>query len=86
MNKKIKSTYGEHRESLSPSRKKKFDQGLKDFVLSELMLALMEHDEISVRKLAKIAGVSPMKMKFKNTPAKITRFDLEKKLITTIIR
>ena len=59
MSKKIKSTYDEHIESLTPERKKKFDQGLRDFVLSELILALMENDEISVRKLAKMAGVSP---------------------------
>jgi len=59
MNKKIKSTYDEHIESLSPKRLKKFKEGYKDFALSELILAIMEQDEISVRKLAKIAGVSP---------------------------
>lgn len=66
MNKKVKenkktkvykSTYDEYVESLSPKRKKEFDQGLKDFALSELILALKENDEISVRRLAKIAGL-----------------------------
>jgi DNA-binding Xre family transcriptional regulator len=59
MNKKIKSTYDEHIESLPVNQKKEFDQGLKDFALSELILALMERDDVSVRKLAKIAGISP---------------------------
>lgn len=59
MKKKIKSTYGEFIESLSPQELKKFKEGYKDFVLSELILAIMERDEISVRKLAKIADLSP---------------------------
>ena len=59
MNKKIKSTYDKHVESLTVKQKKEFDQGLKDFALSELILALMERDDVSVRKLAKIAGISP---------------------------
>lgn len=59
MNKKIKSTSDEFIESLSPRELKKFKNGYKEFALSELILAIMEEDEISVRKLAKIAGVSP---------------------------
>jgi len=31
----------------------------REFVLSELLLALMEEDHLSIRKLAKEAGVSP---------------------------
>lgn len=58
MIKKIKSTYDEHVESLSPKRKNEFDAGLQDFALSELILALMEQDEISVHKLAKVAKTS----------------------------
>lgn len=38
--------------------KTEFDKGYKDFVISELILALMEKDHISVRKLAKEAGLS----------------------------
>ncbi len=57
--KTIKSTSDEFIESLSPERLKKFHEGYREFALSELILALMERDEVSVRKLAKIAGVSP---------------------------
>lgn len=59
MVKKVKSTSDEFIESLSPQELKAFKEGYKDFALSELILALMEQDEVSVRKLAKIAGVSP---------------------------
>ncbi|MGB8467755.1 MAG: hypothetical protein WCE21_02025 [Candidatus Babeliales bacterium] len=53
------STYDEHVDSLSPKRKEEFDAGLKELALSELIYAIMGHDEISVRKLAKIADLSP---------------------------
>lgn len=59
MNKKVKSTSDKFIDSLSPKELKEFNEGYKNFALSELILALMERDEISVRKLAKIAGVSP---------------------------
>jgi hypothetical protein len=59
MKKKLKSTSDEYIESLTPSELKKFEEGYKDFALSELILALMKEDEVSVRKLAKIADVSP---------------------------
>lgn len=42
-----------------PEIKKHFDEGYTDFVLSELVLALMENDGKSVRGLAKKAGLSP---------------------------
>lgn len=57
--KKIKTTHEEFLESLSPKELKAYKEGYKEFALSELILALMERDAISVRKLAKIAGVSP---------------------------
>ena len=57
--KKIKSTYEEFMESKSPEQKKKYQEGYKDLLLSEMILAAMEEDEVSVRKLAKLAGVSP---------------------------
>jgi hypothetical protein len=56
---KTKTTSEKFIESLSPKELKEFEEGYKQFALSELILALMEQDEISVRKLAKIAGVSP---------------------------
>jgi DNA-binding Xre family transcriptional regulator len=54
-----KSTVETFVDSLSPSELKKFKAGYRDFALSELILALMEQDEVSVRKLAEIAEVSP---------------------------
>ena len=59
MNKKIKSTSEEFIESLSKKEKEKFFDEYRELVLSELILALMEKDDLSVRKLAKMAGVSP---------------------------
>jgi len=59
MNKKIKSTVDTLLESMSSKERQEFNEELKDFALSELILALMERDEISVRKLAKMAGISP---------------------------
>jgi len=59
MSKKTKSTVEEFIESLTPKQKKEFDEGYKDFLISEMILAAMEEDSISVRALAKQAGVSP---------------------------
>ena len=63
MNKKrlksIKSTSEEFVESLTPVERKEFEEEYKDLLLSEMLLALMEQDEVSVRKLAKLAKVSP---------------------------
>jgi hypothetical protein len=59
MKKKVKSTAESFIDSLSPKELKEFGEGYKDFVLSELILAIMEEDEISVRQLAKMAGISP---------------------------
>ena len=42
-----------------PEIKEHFDKGYKDFVLSELILALMENDHKSVRELAKEVDLSP---------------------------
>jgi hypothetical protein len=59
MTKKIQSTVGELLESLTPEERKKFDEEYRELLLSELLLAAMAKDNISVRKLAKMAGVSP---------------------------
>lgn len=59
MTKKIKSTVDALLESLSPSERKKFDEDYQELLLSEIILAAMEKDNVSVRKLAKMAGVSP---------------------------
>lgn len=59
MTKKIESTFDRFIESLSPEERKQYDEEYKEFLLSELVLAAMAKDNISVRKLAKMAGVSP---------------------------
>lgn len=59
MIKKVKSTADKFVESLTPKQKKEFFEEYRELLLSELLLAAMEQDEISVRKLAKLAGVSP---------------------------
>ena len=46
-------------EMLDSSFKKEFDKAYEEFALSELLLSLMAEDHISVRKLAKAAGLSP---------------------------
>ena len=35
------------------------NKGYQEFILSELLLALMEEDQVTVRKLATAASVSP---------------------------
>ncbi len=57
MSKKSLSTYD--RIMQDPKRRNSFEKEYKEFVLSELLLALMENDAKSVRKLAKEAGLSP---------------------------
>jgi predicted HTH domain antitoxin len=42
-------------------QKRTFEEEHREFLISELIIALMEEDHISVRKLAKLAGTSPMK-------------------------
>lgn len=57
--KKTQSTCDEFVNSLSSKEKRAFEEEHKDFVLSELLLGIMAQDEISVRELAKMAGISP---------------------------
>lgn len=57
MTKKTLSTY--EREMKNARFKKAFDKSYKEFLLSELLIAIMEEDEISVRELAKEVGLSP---------------------------
>ena len=42
-----------------PKRKEQFDKEYNEFLLSEFILEQMEAEHISVRELAKKAGVSP---------------------------
>lgn len=57
MKRKAKSTYEEFIEDYE--QKDLIDKEYKELLLSELLIAAMEHDHISVRKLASAAGVSP---------------------------
>ena len=53
-----------------PKRKEKFDKEYNQFLLSEFVLEKMEEEQISVRALAKMAGVSPtviQKIRSKNS-------------------
>ena len=43
----------------NPIRKAKIKKEYQQLLLSELLIALMEEDNVSVRKLAKEAGISP---------------------------
>lgn len=59
MSKKQKSTYDKYVEAMSPERRRKFEEGYREFLISEMLIAIMEQDGVSVRELAKEAGVSP---------------------------
>lgn len=57
--KKTLSTYDEHIQSLSTKELKSYKKGYQEFLLSELVIAAMQEDDVSVRALAKAAGISP---------------------------
>ncbi|MFH1832442.1 MAG: helix-turn-helix transcriptional regulator [bacterium] len=57
--KKPLSTYDEHIQSLSQKELKAHEKGYQEFLLSELVIAAMQEDDVSVRQLAKAAGISP---------------------------
>lgn len=57
MKKKSKSTYEEFIDDRE--QKTLLDKEYKELLISELLIAAMEHDHVSVRKLAAAAGVSP---------------------------
>lgn len=59
MTKKTLTTYEKFVNSLTPKQRKQFDRERKEFLISEMILAAMEKDNVSVRKLASLAGVSP---------------------------
>jgi DNA-binding Xre family transcriptional regulator len=62
MNKKNKKEFASTYERLvheDPLFEVDLNKGYQELVLSELLLALMEEDHITVRKLAAEAGVSP---------------------------
>ncbi|MFH1831579.1 MAG: helix-turn-helix transcriptional regulator [bacterium] len=57
--KKPLSTYDKHIQSLSTKELKDFQTGYQELLLSELVIAAMQEDDVSVRALAKAAGISP---------------------------
>lgn len=57
MSKKKLSTFD--REMKNPQFKKAFDKSYKEFLLSELIIAMMEEDSLSVRELAQAVNLSP---------------------------
>ena len=57
MTKKTLSTFDQ--EMKKAVFRKKFEKEYKDFLLSEVILTLMESDSKTVRKLSKEVGISP---------------------------
>ncbi len=55
---KVLTTHDEFIQSMTAAQKKKYDAGYREFLLSELLLAIMKDDAVSVRELAKSAGIS----------------------------
>jgi len=63
------STYDKFIASLSDAELKGFNEGYREFLLSEITLAARAKDNISVRKLAQMAGVLPkIRTNKKRTP------------------
>ncbi len=56
---KVKTTSQRLQDSMTPPELKKHKEGYRDFVLSELLIAITNENELSVRKLAQEAGLSP---------------------------
>ena len=56
--KRALTTYERHVESLTPKQRKQFEKERKEFLISQMIIAALEHDYISVRKLAEIAKIS----------------------------
>ena len=59
MTKKTQSTVDKFITSLSNAEVKKLNEEYRELLLSEIIIAAMEKDNLSVRKLAQLAGVSP---------------------------
>jgi len=53
--KKVESTFEKFMKKKTPAQRKKYEEGYQDFILSEMILAAMEEDDVLVRRLAKIA-------------------------------
>ena len=53
MSKKTPSTYERLMESMSPDERKEYDEELRQLLLSELLIAIMEADNIFCKKVNK---------------------------------
>lgn len=47
------------RKMKDPKFKKAFEEGYRELLFSELMISIMDNDDVSIRELAKEAGISP---------------------------
>ena len=56
MTKKILTTTDKYLNTMTPDERAEFDKELRNLALSEMVLAAREGDEVSARKLAKLAG------------------------------
>lgn len=52
MIKKIKSTHDEFMEKLTPQQKREYDDGYRDLLVSELILAVLQNDSAAAYELA----------------------------------
>jgi DNA-binding Xre family transcriptional regulator len=57
--KKVFSSTYERLKQEDPDFEKDLKEKYNEFILSELLLAIMQEDHVSIRKLAQEAGVSP---------------------------
>ncbi len=56
---KVKGTVERELDAMAPQERKKFDEEYQELLLSEAIIAVMKKDDISVRKLAAKAKLSP---------------------------
>ena len=70
MKTKSKSTMDFFLESMTPKQRRQYDKEYKEFVISEMLLATLEPDPVSVKKLAKMAGISPATVRSIRSKAK----------------
>lgn len=56
---KAKGTINHFLESMTPEKRRNHEAGYRELLISEMIIAAMENDDVSVRELAKLARVSP---------------------------
>lgn len=59
MTKKIRSTHDEFMASMTEQQRRGYEEEYTSLLIDEMIAAAMESDDVSVRKLAKAAGLSP---------------------------